>query len=220
MIVRITSKFGAVDAVHKTPHTGNDYAIPEGTTLRAVGDGIVDKVFDGSDKIGRGLSVQFDDGSRVIYGHMKEVSVKVGEHITNGEVVGLSGNTGHSTAPHLHIGAKDAAGGWLDPTPIGERVVKSAGDLNIFERFMANGRVGDGIGDIPKFSVWEFLHEKVAEVTLNGSVDFIADIAISLPIVSVVGAGVYCLINMFSKSLAKWGMVGTVIYGICVIKNV
>lgn len=219
MIVRITSKFGAVDAVHKTPHTGNDYAIPEGTTLRAVGDGIVDKVFNGSDKIGRGLSVQYEDGSRVIYGHMKEVSVKVGEHVGNGEVVGLSGNTGHSTGPHLHIGAKDAGGGWLDPTPIGEQVVKSAGDLNLFERFMANGRVGDGIGDIPKFSIWEFLHEKVAEVTLINSVNFIEDIAMAMPIVSVVGIGVYCFINIFSKSLAKLGFIGTVIYGVCVIRG-
>lgn len=217
MIVRITSKYGAVDAVHKTPHTGIDFAMPEGTTLRAVGEGVVDKVFDGSDNIGRGLSVQFDDGTRVIYGHMKEVSVKVGEHVNDGHVVGLSGNTGHSTAEHLHIGMKDAAGSWLDPSPVAEKVVSNAGDLSLFERFLANGRVGDGIGDIPKFSIWEWLHEKVAEVTINGSIDFISDFALAFPIIAVVGAGVYSLIRMFSKGLAKWGAIATFLYGICVI---
>lgn len=218
MIVRITSKYGAVDSVHKTPHTGIDFAMPEGTTLRSVGEGVIDKVFDGSNDIGRGLSVQFEDGTRAIYGHMNEVSVKVGEHVKDGQIVGLSGDTGHSTGPHLHVGLKDAAGDWLDPTPIGEHVVKNAGDLNVFERFMANGRVGDGIGDIPKYSVWEFLHEKVAEVTVGGAVDFISDLVAAGPFVAVVSVGVYALFNMFSKGLAKWSIAGTVIYGVCVIK--
>jgi hypothetical protein len=45
MIVRITSKFGTVDAVHKSAHTGVDLAMPEGTTLRALGEGVVNRVF-------------------------------------------------------------------------------------------------------------------------------------------------------------------------------
>lgn len=204
MIVRITSKYGALDGAHKTPHNGIDLAMPEGTTLRTIGEGVVDRIYDGSAAIGKGLSVRFEDGTRAIYGHMNEVSVKVGQHVKDGQIVGLSGNTGHSTGPHLHVGMKDAAGGWLDPS---EQV----------ERILANGRVGDGIGDIPKFSVWEWLHEKVAEVTLNSSVDFISDFALAFPIIAVVSAGVYCFTRMFSKSLAKWGAIGTVIYGICVI---
>jgi murein DD-endopeptidase MepM/ murein hydrolase activator NlpD len=101
MIVRITSKFGSVDAVHKTPHTGVDLAMQEGTPLRALGEGVVDRIYDGTANIGKGLSIKFDDGTRLIYGHMSDVKARIGEHVHAGEIIGLSGNTGHSTGPHL-----------------------------------------------------------------------------------------------------------------------
>ncbi|RFU61203.1 hypothetical protein D0466_18435 [Peribacillus glennii] len=63
MIVRITSRFGDVDAVHKTPHTGIDIAMPEGTSLQAVGEGVVDRIYDGTAAIGKGLSIRYEDGS-------------------------------------------------------------------------------------------------------------------------------------------------------------
>ncbi|MFE4524015.1 M23 family metallopeptidase [Cytobacillus firmus] len=205
MIVRITSKFGAVDAVHKTPHTGIDLAVPEGTPLHAIGEGVIDRVFDGSSAIGKGLSIRFEDGTRAIYGHMSDVSVKLGEQVNNGSIIGLSGNTGASTGPHLHFGMKDAAGSWLDPSPV-------------VDRMLANGFIGNGVGEIPKFSVWEWLGEKAAEVTVGGIVDIASDLALSFPFIAVVSFGVYSLIAMLSKGAARWGVLATILYGICVIK--
>lgn len=196
MITRITSKFGAIDAVHKTPHTGIDIGLPSGTRLRALSDGIVDRVFDGTGAIGKGLSIKFPDGTRAIYGHMSEVKAKVGEVVNAGDIIGLSGSTGRSTGPHLHIGLKAPDGSWLDPS-----------------RMLANGKVADGIGDVPHFSVWEWFGEKVSGLAVDNIVDFIADFALAFPVIAVVGAGVYALVNMVSKGAAKWGAIGTVVYG-------
>ncbi|MEH7374922.1 M23 family metallopeptidase [Neobacillus drentensis] len=200
MIVRISSKFGAVDAVHKTPHMGVDLAKPEGTTLRALGEGVVDRVFDGIGNIGKGLSVQFNDGKRVIYGHMSEVKARIGDNVHAGEIIGFSGNTGNSTGPHLHLGMKGADGSWLDPTPLADKV--------------ANINWVDG----PLTQMWGLLREKVSEITVDGVVDYIADSAVALPVIAVVGGSVYALINMFSKGAAKWGAIVTVLYGLFIIR--
>jgi murein DD-endopeptidase MepM/ murein hydrolase activator NlpD len=200
VIVRITSKFGSVDAVHKTPHTGVDLAMQEGTTLRALGEGVVDRVFDGSANIGKGLSIKFEDGTRVIYGHMNEVKARIGEHVHAGEIIGLSGNTGNSTGPHLHLGMKAPDGSWLDPTPLADKV--------------ANINWSDG----PLVQMWGLLREKISEITINGFTDYLADFAVAFPFIAVVGFSVYALIGMFSKRVATWGVIATVIYGLFIIK--
>jgi murein DD-endopeptidase MepM/ murein hydrolase activator NlpD len=200
MILRITSKFGSVDSVHKTPHTGVDLAMHEGTTLRALGEGVVDRVFDGSGNIGKGLSIQFDDGTRLIYGHMNEVKARIGEHVHAGEIIGLSGNTGNSTGPHLHLGMKGADGSWLDPTPLADKVA----NINWWD------------GPLVQFKEW--LGEKFTEITVDGVTDYLADFIVAFPIIAVVSGGVYALINMFSKRAARWGALATVIYGLFIIK--
>lgn len=200
MIVRITSKFGSVDSVHKTPHTGVDLAMPEGTTLRSLGEGVVDRIFDGSTNIGKGLSVRFDDGTRIIYGHMSNVKARLGEHVHAGEVLGFSGNTGHSTGPHLHLGMKAPDGSWLDPTHLADKV--------------ANVNWADG----PLTQIWGLLREKFTEFTIDGFTDYFADFALAFPVIAIVSGGVYALVNMFSKGAAKWGAIGTVIYGLFLIK--
>ncbi|PFP22673.1 hypothetical protein COJ96_25300 [Bacillus sp. AFS073361] len=200
MIVRITSKFGAVDAVHKTPHTGVGLAIPEGTSLRALGNGVVFRVFDGTNNIGKGLSIRFEDGTRAIYGHMSEVKARIGEHVNAGEIIGLSGNTGNSTGPHLHLGMKGADGSWLDPTPLAQNL----GNINWWD------------GPLTQFKWW--LGEKFTEITFNGVVDWIADIAMALPVLAVIGGSVYALINMFSSRAATWGAIATVIYGLFIVR--
>jgi hypothetical protein len=129
MKFRLTGKFGELSPVRNMqPHSGIDLAMPEGTTLRSVADGVVDRVFDGTGLIGKGLSVKFPDGTRAIYGHMNEVKAHVGDHVNAGDIVGLSGNTGNSTGPHLHFGLKDANGSVLDPTPIAEKLASISGD--------------------------------------------------------------------------------------------
>jgi murein DD-endopeptidase MepM/ murein hydrolase activator NlpD len=126
---RLSSEYGELSEVRNmVPHHGIDLAMPTGTELRSVMDGVVEKVVDyGGNNLGKGVFIRNDDGTLSIYGHMSKIQVKAGEHLTAGESIGFSGNTGHSTAAHLHYGMKDAAGQWLDPSPAAEKVSNMQG---------------------------------------------------------------------------------------------
>jgi murein DD-endopeptidase MepM/ murein hydrolase activator NlpD len=129
MKFRLSSEYGELSEIRNmVPHHGIDLAMAEGTQLRSVMGGVVEKVVDyGSDNLGKGVFIRNEDGTLSIYGHMSSIKVKVGEHLHSGDSLGLSGNTGHSTAAHLHYGMKDAAGHWVDPTPVAEQVSNMQG---------------------------------------------------------------------------------------------
>lgn len=129
MKFRLSGQFGELSPVRNMqPHSGIDLAMPEGTPLRAIGEGVIDKVFTGEGLIGKGLSIKFQDGTRAIYGHMKDVNVKVGQNIHAGDFIGLSGNTGNSTGAHLHFGLKSSDGNVIDPTPLAEKLANISGN--------------------------------------------------------------------------------------------
>ncbi len=85
-------------------HRGLDIALPENTPLIAGISGEV--TYTGYDEGGYGnyIIIKNDKGEEVRYAHMNEVSLNTGDTVTKGEtVLGLSGNTGVSTGPHVHI---------------------------------------------------------------------------------------------------------------------
>ena len=83
-------------------HFGQDFRCPEGTEVHATGAGIV--AYAGNQRDGFGIKVVIDHGYgyRTIYGHLSEYNVRRGQKVTRGDFIGLSGNTGISTGPHLH----------------------------------------------------------------------------------------------------------------------
>lgn len=83
-------------------HEGIDFTAPTGTEIYATGDGVV--VTADSKKSGYGKHVEIDHGFgyKTVYAHMSKIKVKKGQRIKRGEVIGLVGNTGVSTGPHLH----------------------------------------------------------------------------------------------------------------------
>lgn len=84
------------------PHTGVDIAVTIGTPVRAVGGGRVLDV--GNDpEYGYFVVLGHPTGYQSKYGHLSRTLVKTGANINAGEVIGLSGNSGRSTAPHLHL---------------------------------------------------------------------------------------------------------------------
>ena len=116
---RVTTEYGVHDALHPAGHHGIDLATPMGTPLHSPIDGTVIAVKDlGDANAGMYIKVRTEDGSSdLIFGHLSEFKVKVGEHVEKGDVIGLTGNSGHSTGAHLHFGAKDAVtGDWIDPS--------------------------------------------------------------------------------------------------------
>lgn len=83
-------------------HPGVDIAVPTDSYVRAAGAGRVAAA--GEDPV-YGLFVALDHakGYRTVYGHLSQLFVEVGQGVRKGEVIGLSGSTGQSTAPHLHF---------------------------------------------------------------------------------------------------------------------
>lgn len=83
-------------------HPGMDVAVPIGSIVRAAGGGTVLQV--GDDKAyGFFVLVQHPNGYQTMYGHLSRAVVKQGEELPAGHTIGRSGNTGRSSAPHLHF---------------------------------------------------------------------------------------------------------------------
>jgi murein DD-endopeptidase MepM/ murein hydrolase activator NlpD len=78
-----------------------DYAVPVGTDVLAVADGVIDKATWGK-SYGVQL-VQKLNGGWFIYAHLSSTLVKPGDKVVAGQVIAKSGNTGNSTGPHLHV---------------------------------------------------------------------------------------------------------------------
>jgi murein DD-endopeptidase MepM/ murein hydrolase activator NlpD len=83
-------------------HFGQDFRCPIGTEVHATGAGIV--AYSGNQHDGFGIKVVIDHGYgyQTIYGHLSEFNVRRGQKVSRGDFIGLSGNTGTSTGPHLH----------------------------------------------------------------------------------------------------------------------
>ena len=81
-------------------HTGVDYAVPVGTDVLAVADGVIDPANWGA-SYGTQL-VQKLDGGYFIYAHLSSTLVKPGQKVSEGQIIAKSGNTGNSSGPHLH----------------------------------------------------------------------------------------------------------------------
>ncbi|HSG46160.1 MAG TPA: peptidoglycan DD-metalloendopeptidase family protein, partial [Anaerolineales bacterium] len=125
----ITQLFGENPQFYKrwgyAGHNGIDWGIPVGTQIKAAADGTVDKVGFENGGYGNFVKMSHMDGNTkyyTYYAHLHSTSVKAGQKISAGTVVGSSGNTGASTGPHLHFGVKiDGQNpdykGYLDPMP-------------------------------------------------------------------------------------------------------
>ncbi|MFF3561978.1 M23 family metallopeptidase [Streptomyces sp. NPDC002574] len=83
-------------------HTGQDFAVPSGTPVRAVGDGTVVAAGCG-DGFGNQIVVRHDDGYCTHYAHLSVIETAPGRRVRAGQPIGLSGSSGNSTGPHLHF---------------------------------------------------------------------------------------------------------------------
>jgi murein DD-endopeptidase MepM/ murein hydrolase activator NlpD len=102
--VRISSGFGMrTDPFTGRPafHNGIDLPLRTGTPVRATGNGYCLQT--GVDSLlGVYVIINHNDEYESIYGHLSSVNIRAGERVKSGEIIGISGNTGRSTNPHLH----------------------------------------------------------------------------------------------------------------------
>ncbi|TSA25551.1 MAG: M23 family metallopeptidase, partial [Bacteroidetes bacterium] len=104
-LTRIGSYFGTrMDPFYKVKkfHEGVDFTAPIGTEIYASGDGLIVKA--GRNFGGYGNQVVIDHGYSysTVYAHLSKILVQEGQRVKRGQVIGYVGNTGKSTAPHLH----------------------------------------------------------------------------------------------------------------------
>lgn len=86
----------------KKLHTGIDFSARVGTPIYASGAGTVTKLSNSLQGYGKQVEIDHGFGFVTKYAHMSEFKVKLGQKVKRGECIGYTGNTGTSTAPHLH----------------------------------------------------------------------------------------------------------------------
>ncbi len=116
---------------HTNTHTGNDafaydFAMPRGTTVRAMRRGRVHRVrnvsrpgdycYDSGDRrcanSANTVEIRHSDGTIGLYMHLREGTVAAGADVAQGQVIGVSGNSGWSTGPHTHVQVQQNCGSW------------------------------------------------------------------------------------------------------------
>lgn len=145
---KVTSPYGAKRSYEV--HPGIDFGVGRGTPITPIADGVVEVA--STDKVnGNYVVVRHPDGKTTSYSHLDKLGVEKGQPVSASDALGLSGSTGRSTGPHLHLGARDEKGNRIDPNKLlkdpsalmrsGERDIYSGlGRMMSAEDAMAFGR--------------------------------------------------------------------------------
>jgi len=102
---RISSYYGyRIHPIYKRRvfHDGLDFSAPTGTEIYAAGDGVVESASKSSYGYGNKIVIDHGYGYKTVYAHMNAFKVRKGQKVKRGQVIGTVGNSGLSTAPHLH----------------------------------------------------------------------------------------------------------------------
>ena len=122
-------------------HLGVDYAAPTGTPVRSVGQGVVD--FAGvQNGFGNVVMIKHNSGHTTVYAHLSRILVARGQSVTQGQTVGLVGQTGWATGPHLHFEFR-VNGQQKDPILMARESISievSAAARDAFKRQIAQSR--------------------------------------------------------------------------------
>lgn len=110
---QLTSGFGASGSMWSSNHTGQDFAAPSGTPVKAVHSGTV-KEAGWAGSYGYRIVLELDDGTEVWYSHLSSMTKTSGK-VTTGDTIGRVGSTGNSSGPHLHLEVRPGGGDPIDP---------------------------------------------------------------------------------------------------------
>jgi len=101
----VTSGFGwRTHPIYKTAefHSGMDFSAETGTPIYTTGDGVVLRADNLAQGYGNHVVINHGFGYQTLYGHMSKIVAKPGQKVKRGQLIGYVGNTGLSTAPHIH----------------------------------------------------------------------------------------------------------------------
>jgi murein DD-endopeptidase MepM/ murein hydrolase activator NlpD len=106
----ITQEFGKTPYSSIYPggvHTGIDIAAAHGAAVVAARTGVVDIAGWDTSGYGNLVAIRHPGGFRTLYGHLSDISVRPGQSVISGQVIGREGSTGNSSGPHLHFEVRD-----------------------------------------------------------------------------------------------------------------
>lgn len=116
----ITSRFNDFEHFRKSAHKGYDFAMENGTKLKAIVDGKIQLIDYGNVLSGKTVVIKGTDGMTYFYDHLSEFKVNVGDFVKKGDLLGLSGNSGNvfgsNGGYHLDFRIKNERGEFIDPT--------------------------------------------------------------------------------------------------------
>ncbi|MER5707921.1 M23 family metallopeptidase [Streptomyces sp. NPDC002122] len=103
----LSASYNQGGAMWAHKHSGQDFAVPTGTPVKAAGTGTVVKAGPngGGDgpAYGNAIVVKHANGTYSQYAHLSKIKVNIGQKVAAGQQIALSGNTGNSSGPHLHF---------------------------------------------------------------------------------------------------------------------
>ncbi|MGP4003312.1 M23 family metallopeptidase [Streptomyces sp. 8N706] len=101
------STFGLGGSHWANKHSGQDFVVPTGTSVKAAHSGtVVEAGWGGS--YGNNIVIKHGDRTYTQYGHLSQLGVSQGQTVKTGQEIGKSGSTGNSTGPHLHFETRTA----------------------------------------------------------------------------------------------------------------
>ena len=123
-------------------HNGIDFACPVDSDVYASADGEV--IWVGNNvTYGNAIIIEHQDGYLTLSAHLNEIKVHAGDYVYQGQTIGLSGSTGHSTGPHLHFETIDG-NETINNKPIKDIIRENNGILGKdgYNHIGVNGRIG------------------------------------------------------------------------------
>ncbi len=106
---KIESEYGQRKIGKQQFHYGIDFKIASGNEITSVGEGkVIRTIYDHGD-FGNVIIVKHAEDQATLYAHLNEIKVALNQEVTDATILGLSGNTGRSTGPHLHFEVIDGS---------------------------------------------------------------------------------------------------------------
>nr|WP_037956641.1 M23 family metallopeptidase [Streptomyces sulphureus] len=113
---QLSAGYGQAGGMWQSDHTGQDFAAPNGTPVKAVHTGTV-KEAGWAGSYGYRIVLELDDGTELWFCHLSSMTKSAGEKVSTGDVIGRVGSTGNSSGPHLHVEVRPGGGDAVDPLP-------------------------------------------------------------------------------------------------------
>ena len=121
-------------------HQGVDYAITEGTPVSVIQPGQVSYARWNDGGYGYAVQIAHPGGSSSFYGHLSKISVKEGQQIEPGTVIGNVGSTGRSTGPHVHFEVRQGSKRLEIPTSEGDKYFRFGGNIKVKPKAGVSGK--------------------------------------------------------------------------------